>query len=760
MKKPVISVCAAALVAGVLFATPEGASAARRPAPPPTGSNTDEWALIGLTPDLVASANGGSGVIVAVLDGLTDCTHADLSGRCEAIRISGGRYRFYDSHGTHTAGTVASTKYGVAPSSRVINYGVFDDRAYVATGTKLIDAWRSAASKGATISSMSFGCTGLALCFTAEELRAMADPTLAMLYVKAAGNDGVNLKNESIAITAQQAQAAMARTILVGSVELNSTISSYSNRPGEGCLLYSGATACSADLQWMNHFIVAPGSNIFSTLPGQSYGYMSGTSMATPIVAGAAALLQARWPTLKSAPESVARILFNSATDLGAPGVDPVYGWGLLHVGRAFQAQGNVTLVSPTGTSTVLTGTTATLSPTMAHLAAALAPVTVYDMHGRDYALGETHALRVRSDGNAIRQMLGRQLLGMGGQADWASSFFASKYAPQGFAMFSSPAEPNAYAFSPDRSLRMGVDMPFKGGVAQVRLTGASASRLDFAYDRTLRPLSFFASTNLLKSSLFGHALVSVSDNSRLSIYGTTSKAGSISAAAPDEPFFLRLADRNSTTRLALTGSPTEQRQRGVGFGYWTQPDQRTVIGLNASFLRQDGGYYNLVSDLPAFSKPTRMLNLGAAASRMIGSWEASASGELTHLRTGASRDMLSVTPANIVSAELRLRKAGIAFGQPGLSDSLGVALVMPPRAVSGALTVDYMTRTSDGLGRMAANYRYPLSKIGADPVKVEAAYRLSGGTSWSLAVSGGLNLSESYYGGRGEALATFRLGL
>ena len=103
---------------------------------------------------------------------------------------------------------------------------------------------------------------------------------------------------------------------------------------------------------------------------------------------------------------------------------------------------------------------------------------------------------------------------------------------------------------------------------------------------------------------------------------------------------------------------------------------------------------------------------------------------------------------------------AAIAVSEPGLSDSLGIALVMPPRAVSGALTVEYMTRTSDGLGRMAADYRYPLSKIGADPVKVEAAYRLSGGTSWSLDVSGGLNLSEGYYNGRGEALATFRLGL
>ena len=51
---------------------------------------------------------------------------------------------------------------------------------------------------------------------------------------------------------------------------------------------------------------------------------MSGTSMAALVVAGAAALLQARWPAPKNAPETLARILLTSASDLGASGIDDV----------------------------------------------------------------------------------------------------------------------------------------------------------------------------------------------------------------------------------------------------------------------------------------------------------------------------------------------------------------------------------------------------------------------------------------------------
>lgn len=758
MRRPMLRASSAGLAAAMLIVG-SGAAAAPRSAaaPAPVPSNLDEWTLIGLTPELVASATGGSGVSVAVLDGRADCRHPDLTGRCSNFLIAGGTYRRYDSHGTHTSGIVAGKKHGVAGSARILSYAVFDDRAYVATGTKLIDAWRSAGARGATIANMSFGCSRLALCFTAAEVQAMADPNLKMLFVKAAGNDGATLLSESIGVSGATAAAAMARVVLVGSVDLSGNISAFSNRPSETCLMYSGASGCSTDTLWKYHFIVAPGRDIYSTLPNGAYGYMSGTSMATPVVAGVAALLEARWPALKSSPETVAQILFTSATDKGAPGVDATYGWGLLNATKAFQAYGNLMLVSSSGAVATMSTPQIAGAGAFANLAVPLGQVTVYDSFGRDFALAETGALRVSRNYNADRRMPARRLLGIGGQADWTGAFFAKRYAPRGFAAFASLAEPSPTAVTPDRSFRLGVDMPFKGGVAQLRVTGETGTRLDFAYDPTLRPLSFFPSTGLLSSSLFAHALVGTGDHSRLSLYGVTTSAGSITGTNPNIPFYLQENDDRSGTSLALVGTSAQRRQQGIGAGYWLQPDEKSVIGFNASMLIQKGGFYDLTSNLPAFRKPTHMFNLGAAVSRTFGSWEATATGELTHLRAPNAVDWMRLRSANVASAELRLRKNGVAFAGGGLDDSMSVALVMPPRAVSGSLRLDYMTRTADGLGRQATTYRYSLADA-AEPVKVEAAYQLSNGGRWSFDISGGYNLRRGDFSGAGEALTSFHL--
>lgn len=765
MRKPFIRASVVSLVAGLcVIGTPAEARRVRAPAPAPTPapgpSNLDEWSLIGLTSTLATSASGGAGVTVAVLDGLTDCRDTDLAGRCTNFQITGGVYTKYDNHGTHTAGIVAGTKYGVATSSRILNYGVFDDTAWVAGGTKLVGAWLDAASKGATIASMSFGCSKIPLCFGSGELNTMADPNVKLLYVKAAGNDGTALLNESIFVSRDVAVAALARTIIVGSVDVNGAISSFSNRAGNACLMYSGATGCTADNQWKYHFLVAPGSSIYSTLPNNAYGYMSGTSMATPVVAGAASLLEAKWPALKTSPETVAQILFSSATDLGIAGVDATYGWGLLNVTRAFQAAGNVTLVSPTGTTTTLTGKTTLSSPTLGGLAGAMGKLTVYDRFGRDFALSETNAVRTGATYSSLHPLLGRRLIGLGSQKDWSAALFAREHQPLGFGMFSSPADPTAGANMVDQSLRMGVDMPFGQTLVQVRMTGATASRADFAYDPSLKALSFFASSDLLRSSLFGQALFGLTDRSRLAVYGTTNSAGTVNASQPDLPLFLQTSERSSMTRLALTGSAVEQKQYGFGAGYWLQPDAKTVVGFNASYLSQSGGYYDLVSDLPGFDRQTHLVNLGAVASRSFGSWDVSAAGEVSHVTTTAAAEAFRLTPANIASAELRLRKAGIGFAKGAVQDSLSLALVMPPRAVSGSIKVDYMTRTEDGLGRRAASQLIPLSSLGENPVKAEAAYRIGEGTAWSLDLTGGYNLERSDYLGRGEALASLHLAL
>ena len=79
--------------------------------------------------------------------------------------------------------------------------------------------------------------------------------------------------------------------------------------------------------------VTAPGVDILSTRLGGGYVQMSGTSMATPHAAAAAALLWGLAPTATAA--AVRRRLDAAVDDLGAPGRDPAYGYGVVDLARA-----------------------------------------------------------------------------------------------------------------------------------------------------------------------------------------------------------------------------------------------------------------------------------------------------------------------------------------------------------------------------------------------------------------------------------------
>lgn len=87
----------------------------------------------------------------------------------------------------------------------------------------------------------------------------------------------------------------------------------------------------------MRYCLVAPGESIFigadATASNLQYFYGSGTSFAAPLVSGAAALVWQAFPYFNN--DLVRQTLLGTATDLGAAGVDPVFGYGLLNVGKA-----------------------------------------------------------------------------------------------------------------------------------------------------------------------------------------------------------------------------------------------------------------------------------------------------------------------------------------------------------------------------------------------------------------------------------------
>jgi hypothetical protein len=117
---------------------------------------------------------------------------------------------------------------------------------------------------------------------------------------------------------------------------------------------------------------------------------VSGNSFAAPAIAGAAALLKQYWPQLGG--KEISQILLSSATDLGAPGVDQVYGAGLLNIEAAFKA--NAPMV---GTSTItpssVASTAIVFSPAFGGSAGqgrfseAAGQSVAIDKFGRDYTL-------------------------------------------------------------------------------------------------------------------------------------------------------------------------------------------------------------------------------------------------------------------------------------------------------------------------------------------------------------------------------------
>lgn len=216
---------------------------------------------------------------------------------------------------------------GIAPHAQVAMYNPFD-----ADGTA---SWDSVAAgiyavtrAGASVVNLSLGVSGSlfdqewADLYRRPEIVNVIDSTI---FIHAAGNDGVVQSNDL-----EWALEHDPNLILVGSVGPSGQISAFSNTPGDACFLNKNGQKCESYLR--DRFIVAPGEWILVTDGQGGVTRASGTSFAAPMVTGAIALLHDRWTWLTQYPEETVNIIFETADDLGAPGVDDVYGHGLLNI--------------------------------------------------------------------------------------------------------------------------------------------------------------------------------------------------------------------------------------------------------------------------------------------------------------------------------------------------------------------------------------------------------------------------------------------
>ena len=305
----------------------------------PVGTTNDpslasQWHLAKIGAPTAWDSSTGNNVIVAILDTGVDGTHPDLT----AQMVPG--WNAYDNnsntadvygHGTAVAGTAAAAGNNgvgvasVAYRSKIMPIRISDLSGYAYFST-MANGLTWAADHGAKVANISFENvpTSSSVDSAAQYLKSKGGVT-----VVAAGNSGTNT---SVATTGN--------LVIVSATDSNDVIASWS----------SYGTQIS---------ICAPGVSILTTNNGGGYGYWSGTSFSSPVVAGSAALMMSINPALP--PSQIQSLLYSTSVDLGAAGKDIYYGAGRVNAAAATQAAASAVATdtqSPTVSISAPTGGT------------------------------------------------------------------------------------------------------------------------------------------------------------------------------------------------------------------------------------------------------------------------------------------------------------------------------------------------------------------------------------------------------------------
>ncbi|WP_440530127.1 autotransporter outer membrane beta-barrel domain-containing protein [Serratia ureilytica] len=363
-----------------------------------------EWGLGAIHADQAYAAGyTGKGIKLGIFDQPVYAKHPEFAGENKVINLvtegireytdpyipvkKGDTFRYdgtpsvdsdgtLGSHGTHVGGIAAGSRdggamHGVAFNAQIISAengdpGPEDGIVLGNDGAVYQAGWEALVASGARIINNSWGI-GITEKFdeggydpayphfTVNDAQKQFDQIKTILGTKpggayqgaidaarsgvvtifAAGNDG-NLNNpDAMAGLAYFVPEIAPNWLSVASLQdpTNTgdySISTFSSRCG-----YT-ASFC----------VSAPGTRVYSSvIEGTSvenlttgYAKYSGTSMAAPHVAGSVAVLMERFPYLSGA--QVAEVLKTTATDMGAPGIDALYGWGMINLGKAINGPG------------------------------------------------------------------------------------------------------------------------------------------------------------------------------------------------------------------------------------------------------------------------------------------------------------------------------------------------------------------------------------------------------------------------------------
>lgn len=639
-----------------------------------------------------AAGAAGQGVKVAVIDSGVDVDHPDLVGAIDAastdvVARPTPSVDDVGGHGTWVANVLAGRKndalaHGVAYQSTILavradTEGSCADRCSF-QHTDLAAATDYAVANGAHILNYSLGgSSGIGGGFYAALTNAAAnDRILVMAAGNSAGTDP--LDPASFAATADAAGKAIA----VGAVDESGQIASFSNRAGSV----------------KDHFLVAPGVRIVTSGIGGGLATVNGTSFSAPHVAGAAAVVLSASPFLTS--RQVVDLLLTTATDLGTPGTDEVYGRGMVNLAAALGPQGQ--LVVPAGDTVAAGGAEA--EATSLRLGAAfgdglsrikgLGEAIFLDSYQRPYALDLARLIAAPSAAPDLEALLSpawdRQTQGF--SVGNAASLHLSTIEPRRVAVAEQPGEPDGR-----RMERMMLSMQPASGTAVSLSRGVGLAAQMGVADQTPFLARDAAAAPYLRLAGEGDALVVEESLGG----GRTARFGFTSGGSEDDDSHRR-----------VVAAELSQTWRGVRLGLQLGglTERGSLLDANG-----DGGFDAGRAARTTFAGLTAATPLWGGYTLFGGytrGWT-EAPGEPTALL----RDWQGI--------ESDAMNAGVARnGLFDADDRLGVSLARPLKVVSGSALLDVpVGRTLDGQV-LRRSQRIALTPMGNE-VDAEISYRL-----------------------------------
>ena len=299
-----------------------------------------QWDMTAIKADQAHQVTDGSKkVLVAVLDSGIQGDHPDLAANIDQGRSAGCLSGTPDTsyaawqpttsdHGTHVAGTIAAGRngvgiVGVAPASKLSSVKVVNDDGFI-YAEAAICGFMYAEATGADVTNNSyfidpweFWCgsdVDQAAVKTAVDRAVQFTQRKGVVNVAAAGNSAVDLANKTVDTGSPNDTVPVTRQLDETCTDIPAEL--------DGVVTVSSTTSTGTKSSFSNYGdgvidVAAPGSSILSTVTGSGYGTKSGTSMASPHVAGVLALLKATHPRAEGT--QLTDLLYAQADDVACP---------------------------------------------------------------------------------------------------------------------------------------------------------------------------------------------------------------------------------------------------------------------------------------------------------------------------------------------------------------------------------------------------------------------------------------------------------